>query len=935
MKIAARIALSLLLVSLLLSSAIPCGPGYVTPLFDVDKIPEAPYTGYAAGRLGIVKPGFKRAALIAAYRYINGSGLNDSEQKAIVEVWRAAFDNREFADTSIDDALKTWIAKRKEVMANEKRSPEIYADRTDGGYDFFPNCAKNAFEVAADTLSDRVSAHGPTDASVVDWVNAQDLVFQNCTSGRRTPPDAPAGAPEWLQKDRAYQKAAADFYALDYEAAKREFAEIAADNASPWQETADYLVARTLIRQASLAKDPARSAAIYIEAEQQLERFISRTGKFNRSAEQLMGLVRYRTHPKERVLELSRTINGYGDNQDFRQNVIDYTWLLDKFESEAMRAEQKRQLREIKPGATADDIVRANVATALANIEADITANVDDGNVSLYGEVRKAQLAGIMQAVSSAAGVKSVKNELEVTDADDAVAGGKVKVYIYRDEGEPVTVYADPAASDDDVLSLVQKAVGKPLNDDLKKRALNAWHDAYGRRFTDNRSKDYEGGYAGDDKLTPAQFPDFLRRDEMTEWLFVYAMKPETSYNLALERYRSGGSDLWLMTALSKAVKTSPDAAKLVDAAIRANRQSAAFTTISYYAARLLNDMGRSADAAKLIDENLAMGDQIPVSARNAFQQLKLHVAASLDEYIKASLRSAYAFDYDGTIGTMDEFIAEQKSWYDPESSKQTKEEYDAEIEKNMADEKLWQGRQMFDTDVIAVFNDHFTTAKLYEVEQSPSLPDYMRSRFAIAIWMRSYLANDAAMLAKISPELAKYRPDLAESLAEIAAAKSPASRDTAMLFFVLKNPMLSPYIEDGIGRTDNEQGDWDANDWWCAPYEPEDGAVTDDDSVPSLPRPPFITPAMDAAAKAENAKLRVIGDAPKWLADKVMAWAKRSPADKRVPEALYIVTHANGWTKYGCGSNNELHEEIKNYLYKTYPQSEWATKLRADEEGN
>jgi hypothetical protein len=81
-----------------------------------------------------------------------------------------------------------------------------------------------------------------------------------------------------------------------------------------------------------------------------------------------------------------------------------------------------------------------------------------------------------------------------------------------------------------------------------------------------------------------------------------------------------------------------------------------------------------------------------------------------------------------------------------------------------------------------------------------------------------------------------------------------------------------------------------------------------------------FLTAAQVKIAHADVKKLKDIGDAPKFLADRVMAWAKRSPADRRVPEALYIVINANGWTKYGCGNNEELKDEMTKYLSFVIP---------------
>jgi hypothetical protein len=51
--------------------------------------------------------------LFAAYRYINGGGLTGDEQKAIVEVWKADFDNIDFRDEDISETIKAWIEKAK------------------------------------------------------------------------------------------------------------------------------------------------------------------------------------------------------------------------------------------------------------------------------------------------------------------------------------------------------------------------------------------------------------------------------------------------------------------------------------------------------------------------------------------------------------------------------------------------------------------------------------------------------------------------------------------------------------------------------------------------------------------------------------------------------------------------------------------------------
>ncbi len=223
MKKSARLLSIAVIVLALLSTGLPCGPGYISPLFDTTSAPETPYSDFAAGRLGIVKSSFHRSVLIAAYRHIAGNGLNTPEQQALVEIWKAEIDNKDFRDDTVDAAVRAWVNKRKDAVGKEEKTPEIYAERSYGGYDFFPNCTKNAFETAAETLADRIASYGSTDPNVLNWITGQDQVFQNCASGKRFPDPAPVGAPLWLQKDRDYQTAAAEFYSLDYTAAAKAF----------------------------------------------------------------------------------------------------------------------------------------------------------------------------------------------------------------------------------------------------------------------------------------------------------------------------------------------------------------------------------------------------------------------------------------------------------------------------------------------------------------------------------------------------------------------------------------------------------------------------------------------------------------------------------------------------------------------------------------
>ena len=149
----------------------------------------------------------------------------------------------------------------------------------------------------------------------------------------------------------------------------------------------------------------------------------------------------------------------------------------------------------------------------------------------------------------------------------------------------------------------------------------------------------------------------------------------------------------------------------------------------------------------------------------------------------------------------------------------------------------------------------------------------------------------------------------------------------------VLKNPILSPYVEDGLGKDDNELNTWDGDDWWCAPYDTEYDEATGSEVPRNVSKPAFLTAAQSRTGQLERKKLKDLGDAPQYLGGAVLAWAKRSPLDKRIPESLYIVWEANGWTKYGCGNNEEMKAQAGDLLKKRYPGSEWTRKMAEEEQ--
>jgi hypothetical protein len=185
------------------------------------------------------------------------------------------------------------------------------------------------------TLKDRASRFGAASPELREWISGQDAVFSNCGGGGESnfPTELPVTMNPTLRADRAYQIAAAHFYAggtENYETALKGFLAIAEDKSSPWHTLAPYLVARTLIRQASIAAEPDQTyyPPLLAKAEVQLEAILKDPAlrSVHDDAKVMLGLVDYRLHPEQREAELGRLL-AEGAGIHFGQDLVDYTWL--------------------------------------------------------------------------------------------------------------------------------------------------------------------------------------------------------------------------------------------------------------------------------------------------------------------------------------------------------------------------------------------------------------------------------------------------------------------------------------------------------------------------------------------------------------------------------------------------------------------------------
>jgi hypothetical protein len=328
-----------------------CGPFFPKAIFTFTKHPDFPLDRFAAGDLGILQPSYARFYLVIAYRYLTGEGFSAKEQGALLRLWRNRIDSESgrYMNEEIPKAQTDWFRIRNRVAGVPIiRSGNGYLSKDYGGYwnyisvetnvyDNIFNCLDHAFENAAKTLQDRMKRFGAASPAVKSWVLAQDAVFRFCgqagLQGKIPYPEpASPSLPEIVRADRAYQIAAAHFYDLDFSGARELFTKISKDSQSPWKATAQLMVARATIRNATLKPSGAKQLAGLKDARALLDKILADHSlrEVYRSARALRNLVDARLDPEMRVRTLAQALVKK-DNANLKSDLEDYTALLDSW----------------------------------------------------------------------------------------------------------------------------------------------------------------------------------------------------------------------------------------------------------------------------------------------------------------------------------------------------------------------------------------------------------------------------------------------------------------------------------------------------------------------------------------------------------------------------------------------------------------------------
>ncbi|HEX8615377.1 MAG TPA: hypothetical protein VF800_29175 [Telluria sp.] len=340
---------SLLASTLLWMCAAPAsasgGDDYQTSRF-ASEFQPANIELFAAGNLGVVPGSYWRVYHYLAYQAARGRPLNKQQVAALgINTWHVGQASSWDSVLSENNGSDAWLAARAPFAAQMKLPSdiriEVMAETADS--ESYVNCHPDAFRKAGATLAARAGAK--PDAWIKLWLQGQDAVFANCEEPphaygtplpkrvAKLPPPLPAGAPDWLLHDHAYQTAAANFYARNFDQARTQFQDIARQPGSPWRALAPYLAARALIRKATLEfplRQDEPAARGRIEALTQARKELDALAQASAPARQMASLVEARLNPAERLAVLARALDKEPFGPDTQRMLSDYLVLMDK-----------------------------------------------------------------------------------------------------------------------------------------------------------------------------------------------------------------------------------------------------------------------------------------------------------------------------------------------------------------------------------------------------------------------------------------------------------------------------------------------------------------------------------------------------------------------------------------------------------------------------
>jgi len=343
----ARISFILILITALVipPTTFSCGRYWDEPVFTPAFQPED-VAAFTQGKIGILLTTYWHIYLVSAYRDLSGVPLTPEEQKAVLNFWKdRQIEQEKVSNDRPYDWMDGWLQARSEAL-KETSAPTVQYFQPYGTYVWdqennsgYYNCLPDSFRAASETLRERQEQFGESSPFLADWLAAQDQVFANCGNDALKklahepfiPAEVAGNAPALLRADRAYQIAAAHFYAGNFVESAKRFSSIGDDAQSPWHSMAPYLAGRALLREATLnSQGTSFQVQDFEKAEAQFRKVLADPSRkeWHPAAQRLINFIEIRIHPALREQELAAALRTPAPTH-FEQNLRDFEYLLD------------------------------------------------------------------------------------------------------------------------------------------------------------------------------------------------------------------------------------------------------------------------------------------------------------------------------------------------------------------------------------------------------------------------------------------------------------------------------------------------------------------------------------------------------------------------------------------------------------------------------
>lgn len=447
-----------------------------------------------------------------------------------------------------------------------------------------------------------------------------------------------------------------------------------------------------------------------------------------------------------------------------------------------------------------------------------------------------------------------------------------------------VKYWLDPVARQAELASAFSRPSPRDLNPHLRDYVL---------LLTQLHQGEYQS--AAGDWLTKA--PD------LTQWIVLFGEGGPIAPRLCFEKWRQSRKLHWLFAALAFAGAQTEHLPELLAAAEEVKEAQPAYVAISYHRARLLRLLGRQ-EEAKANAQALMTRKELPPSTINLLKRELELLSTTPKEFAALAPRNA---SYVSMYGGFDCWRDECKSTFRG---------------------KQWRNEGTYlDEQTAAILNKELPLDVLLEV--ADALPNPHRNRVLYAAWTRAVLLGREDVLDSL--QLPTEPASLASFQTAYRNARTKEEKRFVGIFSVLRLPGLSPYVQYGAPRGEPlEKLNNYRDNWWCRDTFTGEAAYSEErrGNARLESNPPFLTTLIREKAADENRVINTSSDAAVYLAEEVMNYAKRHPADARIPEALHRVVRA---TRFACGGGDPSRAQMSRaafrLLHARYPGSEWAKK--------